>query len=319
MSAGKYFLGAAALVGGVYYYDQKVQPILPRKQHQELAQHAQSIDNKANELNNKLTQKIDDGKDFIIQKTDSAVQQVKDSSIYKNVKQNTQDYKKSVEEATEQDTNALVAGVRKYIDFINKLGEGKIETGTTQYSTVSPNVEVKEKSIFEGWFGSSDSDKLKNKANQAANDVKEAKEKAEEGFFNWNSKKLDELDAKSNDALNWTNKQIDYASAEFNKYYAQAQKDWTDSIDNLSKQWEDSKKSLNGKFDAEKDKAIKTVRDAKTQFEKTRDEVANDPYKKEKLDKAKDHFQSAVHNLKLFGDDIYNDFDKKFKDLFNQK
>ena len=46
MSAGKYLLGTAALVGGVYYYDQYVQPILPRQQHQELAYQTQRVENK---------------------------------------------------------------------------------------------------------------------------------------------------------------------------------------------------------------------------------------------------------------------------------
>ena len=59
MSAGKYLLGTAALVGGVYYYDQYVQPILPRQQHQELAYQTQRVENKGSELNNKLTKKIE--------------------------------------------------------------------------------------------------------------------------------------------------------------------------------------------------------------------------------------------------------------------
>ena len=55
---------------------------------------------------------------------------------------------KHVEDAVDNDKNVFVVGIQKYIDFVNQLGEGKVQTGTTQYSTVSPNVEVKEKSIL---------------------------------------------------------------------------------------------------------------------------------------------------------------------------
>lgn len=52
MSTGKYLLGTAALVGGVYYYDQYVQPILPRKQREELAYQTKNLEQSANDINN---------------------------------------------------------------------------------------------------------------------------------------------------------------------------------------------------------------------------------------------------------------------------
>lgn len=66
--------------------------------------------------------------------------------------------------------------------------------------------------------------------------INEAKDKAEStksDFFNWNSKKADELDKKANEAINWTNKQIDYASAEWHKHYEQAKGDWNKALDDL--------------------------------------------------------------------------------------
>lgn len=321
MSAGKYLLGTAALVGGVYYYDQYVQPILPRQQHQELAYQTQRVENKGSELNNKLTKKIEEGKKFVNEKTESVTKQVKNSDVYQKLQLNTEDYKKHVEDAVDNDKNVFVVAFQKYIDFVNQLGEGKVQTGTTQYSTVSPNVEVKEKSIFGNWFDKSDNkvDQLKNDADKKINEAKDKAESTKSDFFNWNSKKADELDKKANEAINWTNKQIDYASAEWHKHYEQAKGDWNKALDDLSKQWNDSKKQLNGRFDTEKDRAIKGVEDAKSNFEKLSNDLANDASKNQKLKDAQDHFGKSLENLKLFGDDVYNDFAKRFDDLFNRK
>ena len=71
--------------------------------------------------------------------------------------------------------------------------------------------------------------------------------------------KADELD-KANEAINWTNKQIDYASAEWHKHYEQAKGDWNKALDDLSKQWNDSKKQLNGRFDTEKIEPLKELK-----------------------------------------------------------
>lgn len=338
MSAGKYLLGTAALVGGIYYYDQNIQPILPRKQREELAHQTKNLEQSANDINSKLTKKIEDGKNFVIKQSDAATQQVKDTSIYKDVKKSTEEYKQAVEYATDFDKNSARKAVQKYIDFINQLGEGKIETGTTPYSSMSPDVEVKETSIFDSWFGKSDAQKVKDdakrKAENAKASVQDATKKAENGLFNWSSPKVEEADKKiekaANDTANWANKQynqaanevnkqIDYASAEFNKYYAKAEKEWNNAVNDLSKQWEDTKKQVNGRYDVEKDRAIKNVQDAKTNFEKISNDAANDPYKNQKLHEAKVHFQKSVDSLKLFGDDVYNDFAKKFNELFNSK
>lgn len=340
MSTGKYLLGTAALVGGVYYYDQYVQPILPRKQREELAYQTKNLEQSANDINNKLTKKIEEGKDFVVKQSDAVTKQVKDSSIYKDVKKSTEDYKSAVENATDFDKTSARKAIQKYIDFINQLGEGKFETTTTQYSTMSPNAEVKETSIFDSWFGGAKTDAQKakdearKKAENAKESVKDATKKAENGFFNWSSPKIEEADKQiekaANDTVNWANKQynqaanevnkqIDYASAEFNKYYAKAEKDWSKAINDLNKQWEDTKKHVNGRYDTEKDRAIKNVQDAKTNFEKITNDVANDPYKNQKLNDAKEHFKKSVDNLRLFGDDVYNDFSKRFNELFNQK
>lgn len=160
---------------------------------------------------------------------------------------------------------------------------------------------------------------MKNDADKKINEAKDKAESTKSDFFNWNSKKADELDKKANEAINWTNKQIDYASAEWHKHYEQAKGDWNKALDDLSKQWNDSKKQLNGRFDTEKDRAIKGVEDAKSNFEKLSNDLANDASKNQKLKDAQDHFGKSLENLKLFGDDVYNDFAKRFDDLFNRK
>ena len=147
MSAGKYLLGTAALVGGVYYYDQYVQPILPRQQHQELAYQTQRVENKGSELNNKLTKKLKKERNLLMKRLNQSLNKLKTLMFTKNYNQIPK-ITKHVEDAVDNDKNVFVVGIQKYIDFVNQLGEGKVQTGTTQYSTVSPNVEVKEKSIL---------------------------------------------------------------------------------------------------------------------------------------------------------------------------
>ena len=87
MSAGKYLLGTAALVGGVYYYDQYVQPILPRQQHQELAYQTQRVENKGSELNNKLTKKLKKERNLLMKRLNQSLNKLKTLMFTKNYNQ----------------------------------------------------------------------------------------------------------------------------------------------------------------------------------------------------------------------------------------
>ncbi|KAI5968814.1 PRS, partial [Candida margitis] len=209
MSAGKYFLGAAAIAGGVYYYDQNVERILPRKEHQQLAQQTAKIDEKAHEWNNKLTQKIEDGKKELEKKTDSVTSSVKESDAYQTFRGNKEDYRKSVKDAAtpEDEKSVFKRGMQKYIDFVNCLGTNSVKTGETQVSSVGPLPEVKEKPIFGNWFGKSDVDEAKDKAESEKNKL-----------FNWGSDKADEAKAdaerKKNEWSAWGSKKSEEAKSE---------------------------------------------------------------------------------------------------------
>ncbi|MDC6271505.1 hypothetical protein PP707_04335, partial [Acetobacter pasteurianus] len=283
MSAGKYALGAAAIVGGVWYYDQNVQRILPRKEHQQLAQQTARIDHKAHELNNKLTNKIEDGKSHLQKKTETVKDDVKSSQTYKDFQANKTDYKKHVEDATtpRSEKSVFALGMERYIDFVNCLGEGKVKTGETQYSSVGPLPEVKEKPIFGNWFSKGEdkvdqakeeAEKKKNewtawgssKADQAKADAEKEKNK----LFNWGSDKKDEAkdkaeqakkdaESKKNEWSNWASQKVDDVKSDAEKQKNKVESwvsDKTSDAEAKKDEWVNrgSKKADQAQADAEK-------------------------------------------------------------------
>ncbi|CAD1810665.1 unnamed protein product [Candida parapsilosis] len=282
MSAGKYFLGAAAIVGGVYYYDQNVERILPRKEHEQLAHQTAKADKKAYEWNNKLTQKIEDGKKEIEKKTNSVTSSVKESDTYQKLRENKEDYRKSVKDAAtpEDEKSVFKRGMQKYIDFVNCLGTNTVKTGETQISSAGALPEVKEKPIFGNWFGKSDVDEAKDKAEHEKNKLKmsgvhgdlkktdQAKADAEHEknkLFNWGSDKADdakaEAERKKNEWSSWGSKKADEAE--------QKKDEWVS--------W-GSKKADQAKADAEHEKnklfnwGSDKVDDAKAEAERKKNE-----------------------------------------------
>ncbi|CAI5755531.1 unnamed protein product [Candida verbasci] len=425
MSTGKYLLGTAAIVGGVYYYDQFVQPILPRKQHEQLNKTTNRIDKDSNRINDKLSDKIEQGKNLLQEKKEA----LKDTKLYKNF---TNDDKKVDElkyfarenTTPDDDKSVLKKSVQKYIDFINCLGEGKYETERTPYSSMGELEEVKEKPIFGGLFnkkdevkdkaeakknewsnwgskeldqaqsdaeakknewsswankkldqaqsdaeakknewsnwGSKKADELKDdaetKKNQLSNwtsektDQTEAKkneltswgskkldeaskdldskekewsnwgsakateaqreaEKQKKSWFNWGSKKADEAEQQKNDIVDWSQAKVDEASNNLNKQFNSTKSD-------VENQWNQAKDSISDRYLIEKDRAIKSYEEAKSKFEELSNSLRNDPHKEEKLQRAKRDASSSLENLRLYGDDVYNEFKSKVNDLF---
>lgn len=254
MSAGKYFLGAAAIVGGVYYYDQNVERILPRKEHEQLAHQTAKADKKAYEWNNKLTQKIEDGKKEIEKKTNSVTSSVKESDTYQKLRENKEDYRKSVKDAAtpEDEKSVFKRGMQKYIDFVNCLGTNTVKTGETQISSAGALPEVKEKPIFGNWFGKSDVDEAKDKAEHEKNKL-----------FNWGSEKANEAEKKKDEWSAWGSKKTDQAKAdaehEKNKLFnwgSDKADDAKAEAERKKNEWSSwgSKKADEVKADAEKEK-----------------------------------------------------------------
>ncbi|CAL1203496.1 unnamed protein product [Candida parapsilosis] len=347
MSAGKYFLGAAAIVGGVYYYDQNVERILPRKEHEQLAHQTAKADKKAYEWNNKLTQKIEDGKKEIEKKTNSVTSSVKESDTYQKLRENKEDYRKSVKDAAtpEDEKSVFKRGMQKYIDFVNCLGTNTVKTGETQISSAGALPEVKEKPIFGNWFGKSDVDEAKDKAeheknklfnwgsekaNEAekrkmsgkADEVKADAEKEKNSWFSWGNKKADEAQDKKDELVSWGSSKADEAKAKAekeknswlswgNKKADEAQDKKDDLASLANKKLDEATKEFNKQYDASVNELNKQYDNLGKVFSSTKDQ-ANESFKVQR-EKAVQQYNEAYKKFQELSNDLANDPEKNKK------
>ncbi|CAL1209990.1 unnamed protein product [Candida parapsilosis] len=343
MSAGKYFLGAAAIVGGVYYYDQNVERILPRKEHEQLAHQTANADKKAYEWNNKLTQKIEDGKKEIEKKTNSVTSSVKESDTYQKLRENKEDYRKSVKDAAtpEDEKSVFKRGMQKYIDFVNCLGTNTVKTGETQISSAGALPEVKEKPIFGNWFGKSDVDEAKDKAeheknklfnwgSEKANEAEKKKdewikadaEKEKNSWFSWGNKKADEAQDKKDELVSWGSSKADEAKAKAekeknswlswgNKKADEAQDKKDDLASLANKKLDEATKEFNKQYDASVNELNKQYDNLGKVFSSTKDQ-ANESFKVQR-EKAVQQYNEAYKKFQELSNDLANDPEKNKK------
>lgn len=313
--SNKYFLGTIALVGGVYLYDQNVQPIIPRQQ--QLKHDLDKVDHKQADLSKKLSNKIEEGKKELSKKP-SLKELLKDTTLYQKVVNNAEEYKDAVNEATTPDSekNFLVRGVDKYIDVVNSIGDSN--KTTTPYSTMSGQVEVKEKPWFGGWFqkedsverakkdaeakkdewfswGSKKSGEAKKEYGKAKNDAEAKKDE----WFSWGSKKSDEAsrdierakkdaNSKANEWSAWGSKKADQAAND-----VEAKKDeWANWG---SKKSDELSKDFNKKYDQGKDELNKQLAKFQGNYEQTKNQLSA-KYEEEKA-RAISTYEAAKANL----------------------
>ncbi|KAK6458903.1 uncharacterized protein RJT20DRAFT_4491 [Scheffersomyces xylosifermentans] len=295
MSSSKVLLGAVVLAGGAYYYDQNVQPILPWTQKQ-FNDGVQKVEHQTADFTNKLTKKIDEGKNELAKKSQELTEQIKDSNLYSNLQSSVEDIKKVTQNTivvVEDDSNPAVNAVRGYIDFVNKLGNS--DKTVIDVSSVEKAPEAKK-----AWF-----DWFKGETKDYKKDLDKAKAEAEakgNEWFAWGSKKSDEF-------ANEANKTIDAQKAELNSQKAQ-----------LQSNYESTKKDLNDRYVEEKNRAIKSYESAKAQYDEVAAALKNspDPLQNKKLRKAQDDLSSALSNLKAYGDDLYTEYYAKIKDILSK-
>ncbi|KAK6463121.1 hypothetical protein DFJ63DRAFT_312446 [Scheffersomyces coipomensis] len=292
MSSTRYFLGAAAILGGAYWYDQNVQPIIPRQQREDIKQfekHAQAdlkkfeketvpnqyqqhIEKPLNSITQQINEQSKKLESNLKSSTDSVVQQVKDSKLYQDLQTKPQEIRSSINTAIkdiEDDKSYLVKTVDHYIDLINHIGESAAPTPTTDYSTVSRRVEIKEPNTnwFGNWFGS--------KAETDLEKTKSELEKTTNSWLNWGSAKSDEL-----------NQSVNEQKDKFSKRFSQEK-------DNAIKQYDQAKRDLDDLIASSAPNV-------------------NDP----RLIKAKQDLLSSVNHLKAYGDDVYQEYSDKISKFF---
>ncbi|ABN68529.2 predicted protein [Scheffersomyces stipitis CBS 6054] len=290
MSSSKYILAATAIAGGVYYYDQNVQPIFPRPNqiHQELERVEHKAAESASNLQQKLTSKIDKGKTDLSKKTSELSDTLKDTKLYpapsatdtKEAASIVDDIKKTVSSggdvvadlaaSVKEEKSRVTRTVHGYIDFINSLGKSE----KSAVEKLATEAEATANSWFD-WFGKREKD-VENVLTSAS---KEA-EKTTNEWFSWGSKKSDEI----------------------------------------SSTYEDSKSKLNSRFSQEKKRAIDTFENARAQYEQAIEKASKgvDPAYQKAAQKAKEDLNKSVSELKAYGDDVYTEYSSKIKDLFSK-
>lgn len=307
----KVLIGAVVLAGGAYLYDKNVSPIFS-KQKVQVNYELQKLEHKSKDLGDKLTDKLQDTKQDLSKKTSEIKKSVEKSDLYNSLKQKTTDfqkqaeqYKHDVKDAANADKSFFVKGVHYYIDKVNEIA-GATEQ-TTEYSTMSHRVEVKpqqpSKSWWNSWFGSKEKE-----VKQFGENVKNDAEQTKNSWLNWGSKKADEVE-KSIDHKS------DVARSDYYKTKSNAEGAYQDTKKSVESTYNDIKKEAQNygstAYNEGKDKAINAYETAKKEYDNFASGLSSADTKH--LEKAKQNLNSALNNLKSYGEEVVNEVNKKFK------
>lgn len=302
----KILIGAAVVAGGAYLYDQNVSPIFTREKVQAKYE-LQKLEHNSKDLGNKISETFKDTKQDLSRKTSELKKSVEKSDLYKSLQDKTSDfqnsakqYKHDVQDAyrPQSEKPYLTQLVHKYIDKVNQLA-GVPET-RTPYSTTSRRTEVRQRSWWDSWFGEKEQE-----AKQWGREVKNDAESTKNSWLNWGSKKADEaerhLDSKTNNAKSEYYRTKGNAEGAYNDLKSSAEGALDKVADYGSKAWYEGK-----------DTASKAYQSAKEEYDAITNSL-NSADKQKNLEKAKNHFNATLKNLKAYGDDVVNDVNSRFK------
>ncbi|RKP32261.1 hypothetical protein METBISCDRAFT_21531 [Metschnikowia bicuspidata] len=206
----KVFLGLALVGGGLYYYDQNVEPIFSKraavplgKPSKEVRQESSKLEDKAKDFGSLLKKTADEGLSDLKNRTESAVSSIKNSETYNNWSTTLEDYKKDVKVAADNVEekplpNRLAA---KYIDAINRIGQTDDKRLKELVSATSARQQelkgelAQSQSTWYSWLMGKQDD-----AKQAKNDLASKAEKEKKSWLNWGSAKKDDAQNAAKDA-----------------------------------------------------------------------------------------------------------------------
>lgn len=286
----KLFIGLAAVGGGLYYYDQNVQPIFSKSDvpkpianrasdtNKEVHKDLKKLDAKSRDFGSQLKKTVSDLAADIKAKTESTVAAVKDTETYnkwsKKIDNYTQDVQLAAEEVEQKPVFSRMAA--KYIDFINKVGQTEDEKLKELASSTSAHQQELKKELQDShqlwslwWPGK------KAEAEQKADELKHKAEKEKDSWMNWGSSKKSEAENKYNlaksDAEKEKNQWVNWGSAK--------KAEGEQKADQLKADAEKEKDSWVTWGSAKKDEASQKAQDAshdlQANYEKQKKEWSN--------------------------------------------
>ena len=283
----KVFLGLAVVGGGLYYYDQNVEPIFFKraavslgKPLKKVRQPSSKLEDKAKDFGSLLKKTAEEGLSDLKNKTDSVVSSIENSQTYNNWSATLEDYKKDVKVAADNVgekalRNRLAA---KYIDAINRIGQTEDKRLKELVSATSARQQELKRELAQcesTWYpwlmGKQHGSK------QVKNDLASKAEKEKKSWFNW-------------------------GSAE--KAAQDAHKDVSDAAYALKNQLSESFEAGKQKAITEYNRAKQNLDDLTNQVQAGTIQLKNRVEDDGNLKRAKSEFQSALSNLKRFGSDL---------------
>lgn len=308
--AKKLLFGAALLGAGVYYYDQQVQPILPRnasnqisvappaevkKAARETEAKTKEVGAHVRDLGSLVKKTVGLQADAVEKKGNSVIESIKDTETYNRWSEKLDSYSQDVKTAAEEVDNKPLGNwiAVKYIDFVNRLGQTEDEKLKELASSTSARQQEIKKDLSKEtrWF-SWWSDK-KEDARAKADDLAYRAEQEKKGWVNWGN---DKVETEKNKWYKWGNAKKEEAKAKGEE----AQADLKASLKHQQKE-------LGQTFEEGKSRAVAEYNRARSNLEdllKKTGDKASDLADDSRLRKAKKDLESAGESLRLYGADL---------------
>lgn len=339
MGNGTKFLAVGAIAaGGLYYYDQNVQPIFTRKKVEPphstyttaFSKQADPFEERKNELDLRVSNYKTAQQQKLSNKTEGAIDSIKNSALVSKLTSRSEELENKLDD---RNKNAFVRLGDKYIDMVNKVsGEADLTENELRQRASDLHARAeKEANSWFNWFGVK-----KDEAGNKLDNARQQAEKEKQSWFSWGNKKADEatdkLEAKKNDlskeASSWSNwgakkkdeaaDKLDKEASSWSNWGSKKKDEIADEADKQASSWSKWGSKKADEADKQLENAKKdwssTVEDTKKaaedQYNASKDALSS-TYKQEKQ-RAIDQYNRSKQTL----DDLTTSFSDKASALF---
>lgn len=309
MGNGVKFLATGAIAaGGLYYYDQNIQPIFSRKKvptpnstyTSTYGKQADPFEERANELGQRVSSYKTAQQKKLSENTENAFDSIKHSSLVNKLSSRADELENKWDD---NDKNVLVRLGDKYIDLVNKVsGEGPISEHELRNRAERLKTRAdKEANSWFNWFGA--------KKDEAADQLDDAKKRAEQekrSWFSWGQKKSDE----AADKLEAKKKELNKEASSWTSWGQKKKDEAADKLDKEASSWSSWGEK---KKDEAANKLDKEASSWSSWGSKKKDEAANE------LESAKNDWSKSVDETKKAAEERYNASKDALASTYNQE